>query len=171
MHHGYKGCSAVSNVDINIISLVAMGTVPPEAVLKAYIPALTIGRLLSQSIPSGSRVRLLKTDLEGLDQPILHQMLDHYENRTGFNLITMEYPCVVFFETKIQAANWKDATLFKRFTAIGYAFFEGLVDDAGKLSEEDAMAVNCLCNREDFTVALALLAPNTFDIDSVLSIC
>ena len=168
--HYNKGCSSVGTIDTHIITQVLYGTVPAAAVMKAYVPALTISKLLTLAVQPDQGLRLLKTDMEGMDQPVLHQMLDFYENRTQSAYITSVHPCVVYFETKIGGQDGRDSALFDRFQQAGYMFYE-LTDDEGYLSYSDAMAVNCLCNREDFAIALSLLIPNEFDVDTVLSVC
>jgi hypothetical protein len=77
-------------------------------VVKSFVSALTIHKLLStqlyvdnalQSIPlSGrqfSRLRLLKTDMEGMDMGVVNAAMDFYVEATGSLVVTAQFPCVL----------------------------------------------------------------------------
>jgi hypothetical protein len=164
-----------------MLPLIRSGEVDPIFVRKSFVRTLTISKLLAQQLdvrPSSagnqfSRLRLLKTDVEGMDINMMNAAMDFYVNITSSTIATNQFPCVLLYEDWMRM---QDPMLPTRLSnelkyvhvSIDTIVSEEDVDGKGDTASENVMFINCRCTDEDFIVVSGILAPTVPNVAELL---
>jgi hypothetical protein len=109
-----KRFNSIGVVHEKVFNFIRLGILNPLLIRKAFVPTLTVDKLLAKQlgvrpVPGSkfSRLRLLKVDFQGVDQEIQEEVLqaamDFFVNTTGSAVATMQFPCVVSYANENQA--------------------------------------------------------------------
>lgn len=149
-----KGCSSLHRPAQILLGYIAHYDHSLTSIQRNPVRLLTAPYLLDNYVHSSEMngVRLLKTDMEGMDSAVMVSVLDFYESRSLWlraamlhnhyalsaeqylycnngNLITAtsSWPCMIRFETiTFGVGLTRDPILLDRFRALGYFFFHDL---------------------------------------------
>ncbi len=153
-----SGCTSIGDVHMAVRDAMRREQMPALSMQKAYVRTMTVSDLLGQQlgVSVGATIattavpllRLLKIDIEGMDQMVVNSVLDFYSVLTGSPTVTSRYPCVIYYETNTLARN--PSVLWERLQTVGYAL---------TFNSDDTLAVNYECDMADIHRGLSFLYP------------
>lgn len=162
-----KGCSMVGQVHQGILAFLYRHDLPVELIRRTPVPQMSIDILLRTVMLDANydRIGLLKLDVEGMDQHLVHQTLDFFDsNLAGADVRSPKksLPCVLYFET------WEgiiDSILLTKLKLHGYMLVHehtpilDKIESMGGVSTvlEDCVAILCSCTDQDILRAASLL--------------
>jgi hypothetical protein len=176
-----KGCVQVDGLHPHIEDQMRIFELSNAIVQKSHVKALTVAELLDsfgrqalrqdEAVPS---VRLFKVDAEGYDFTLINDMLDYYSSRIGIQelqtqhsgdisvdkpvpRITSQWPCVVFFETRMVDSPQTLTQLATRLGQLGYNNYSDMSKEQRPWEVVDSAIINCQCKLYDFEVVSMFL--------------
>ena len=164
----FLGSSSVDSVHKMLPLYTIRNNLSSRLIQKDTIPRVSISFLFRNYVYEYfSRVNLLKIDIEGMDQKVVHNVID-YHHKLGFDSLQF-MPCIIMYEANgldgINASldldpfvRGKDSYLLHRLEAIGYRIV--YVWEYGMITWSDNYAINCDCSSEMLVRATGLLFGN-----------
>lgn len=158
-------CSSLSVPSNVLLVAVASNNLSWSTLQRFPVPLLSIGELFDMYVHTSvmNGVRLLKTDMEGLDTPVMYSLLEFYESRALWQLSSYKFhhyavpeysynicdasssvtadeswPCVIRFESFSFDSHslYRDPLLMERFRSLGFV----LLHDFDDMKEAEATA-------------------------------
>lgn len=174
--HNLKGCTSINGIHGAVAWFIRRHSFPVEILRKSVVPSVTASQLLDfvHNNLGYSRIKLIKLDLEGLDQLVISNIIEYYVRKPEF-----KGPCVLAFETNYLSAkhsdyehefgDYRNPKIMDILRSVGYSLSHN--DSNYGATNSESLAIDCKCHSSDIIQSLSLLHIDVSPIALASNVC